>query len=92
MPVVPKGDSDHRFLYGSGLLSRAHQNFTDEALRRLRHERRNNRCDVFWLQLLFGSLLDAAPLPEWSLKSVLMEPGAIALTRMLYWRSSSATE
>jgi hypothetical protein len=40
----------------SGLLSRAHQDFADEALRRLRDERRNDRGDVARLQLPFRIL------------------------------------
>src|SRR3954464_14242710 len=40
----------------SGLLSRAHQNFTDEALRGLCHECGNHRRDVVRLQLLFWVL------------------------------------
>jgi hypothetical protein len=45
----------HRF-NGLGLLSWAHQDFADEALRRLGHERRNGRGDVVRLQLLFRIL------------------------------------
>ena len=46
----------HQFRHDSGLLSRAHQDFADEALGRLGDKCRNDRGDIVRLQLLFRIL------------------------------------